>query len=97
MPKKSYTLVRKNRDVDLIAVLRYLAQLGPLVGKARKIKTNTDRSFFRRNPAESFRRFSLAAFVHGEQLGHGDKFESLCEQCVKNLRHRFNRRRVDVM
>ena len=39
----------------------------------------------------------LAAFVHGDQLGDGDEFESFCEKGVKNLRHRRNRRRMDVM
>jgi hypothetical protein len=39
----------------------------------------------------------LAAFIHGEQLGDSHKFESFCEKRIKNLGHRRNRRRVDVM
>ena len=37
------------------------------------------------------------AFIHGEQLGDSHEFESFCEKRIKNLRHRRNRRRVDVM
>src|SRR5436309_8813637 len=88
---------RKSRGVVQIAELRCLAPLVDLVGKAPEIETNSDRSFFRRNPAESFRWFSLSAFVHSEQLRDGHEFESFCEKGVKNLWHRRNRWRVDVM
>jgi hypothetical protein len=41
--------------------------------------------------------WSLAAFIHSEQLGDGHEFESFREKGIKNLRHRRNRRRVDIM
>src|SRR4029077_4482839 len=47
--------------------------------------------------AEFIRRFSRAAFIHGEQLGDSHEFESFCEKRIKNLRHRRNGRRGDVM
>lgn len=49
----------------------------------------------RLGPLHHFR--SLAAFIHGEQLGDGHEFESLREKGVEDLRHRLNRRRVDVV
>jgi hypothetical protein len=96
MLKNRTRLFCKNPDAHRIVTRRCLAPL-VLVGEPPKIETNSDRSFFRRKPAESLRRFSLAAFVHCEQLGDGHEFESFCEKRVKNLWHRCNRRRVDVM
>jgi hypothetical protein len=39
---------------------------------------------------------SLTALIHGEQLGHGHKFEPFREERIKDLGHRFDRGRMDA-
>jgi hypothetical protein len=74
--RSSVGALRRARDGS--EALQCLAPLVDLVGKARKIETNSDQSFSVETPAELFRRFSLTAFVHGEQLRDSHEFESFC-------------------
>src|ERR1700756_313769 len=39
----------------------------------------------------------LAAFIHGEQLGESHKFEAFSQKRIKDLGHRFDRGRMDVV
>jgi len=40
---------------------------------------------------------SLPALIHGEKLGNGHKFEAFGQKGIKDLGHRFNRRRMDIV
>jgi len=41
--------------------------------------------------------WSLPAFIHGEKLGHSHEFEAFSQKGIKDLGHRFDGGRMDVV
>ena len=41
--------------------------------------------------------WSLPALIHGQKLGDSHEFEAFSQKGIKDLGHRFDRRRMDVM
>jgi hypothetical protein len=41
--------------------------------------------------------WSLPALIHGQKLGDSHEFEAFSQKRIKDLGHRFDRRRMDVM